>query len=66
MGVIGLGKRCGDLGRFGFILDGYVGLGIDTVFAQNVVERKLRRGAFAGGIDCLAFEVFNGLVLSPV
>ena len=38
-----------------------VGLGIDTVFAQNIVERKLRRGAFAGGIDCLAFEVFNGL-----
>ena len=29
-GVIGLGKCSGDLGRFGFILDGHVGLGIDT------------------------------------
>ena len=54
--VIGLEKR-DDLARLALPLDGHVGVGIETVFGEQIPQEVFRRAALAGRVDRLAAEI---------
>ena len=49
----------------GFPLNGDIGGGINSVGTQDVIQRILRRGTLAAGIDGLTSQVFHALDSIP-